>query len=424
MQNILTGGSADLSQPLPEQTWNQIAPLLDGAMETLGRKDHDALVLRFFENKNFAEVGAALGTGADTARMRVNRALEKLRKFFTKRGVTLSSVAIAGTVSANSVQAAPVGLAAKITAAVTTIAGTAVTTTIVMTTLQKIAVTAALTVSVGVGIYQAKEAAKARTEVQTLQQQQAPLDEQIQQLQNERDKATNIIANLQEELAKNDKNNLELLKLRGQIGVLQSQLANGGADKDKIEQPPLLSALEYCRRAERHSADHEYEAALEDFNKAIELDPNMDEAYYERGNLYASDLPNQRGGAEKAVADYTRCLEINPNSTARWNRATYYPSLGKYDQAIADWTTYIEGDTDFSHQLEGKTKSIAGAYFWRGHVYQTYKHDYTNAIADYTAAIEMNPKIEDAHRLRGKCYESLGDTEKAQQDFAIEPKSN
>ncbi len=85
-------------------------------METLGRKDHDALVLRFFENKNFAEVGAALGAGADNARMRVNRALEKLRKFFTKRGVTLSSVAIAGAISANSVQAAPVALAKTVTA--------------------------------------------------------------------------------------------------------------------------------------------------------------------------------------------------------------------------------------------------------------------------------------------------------------------
>ena len=98
------------------ETWPHIAPLLDGAMETLGRKDHDALVLRFFENKNFAEVGAALGTGADNARMRVNRALEKLRKFFTKRGVTLSSVAIAGAVSAHSVQAAPALLAKTVTA--------------------------------------------------------------------------------------------------------------------------------------------------------------------------------------------------------------------------------------------------------------------------------------------------------------------
>ena len=46
---------------MESETWNEIAPLLDGAMEKLGQKDHDALVLRFFENKTFAEVGASLG---------------------------------------------------------------------------------------------------------------------------------------------------------------------------------------------------------------------------------------------------------------------------------------------------------------------------------------------------------------------------
>ena len=104
-----------LNEPEPD-AWPQIAPLLDQAMEQLGKKEHDALVLRFFEGKNFKEVGAALGASEDTARMRVNRALEKLRKFFTKRGVALSSVAIAGAISANSVQAAPVTLAKSVTA--------------------------------------------------------------------------------------------------------------------------------------------------------------------------------------------------------------------------------------------------------------------------------------------------------------------
>jgi len=98
------------------ENWTHIAPLLDGAMARLGQKDYDALVLRFFENKNFAEVGAALGASEDNARMRVNRALEKLRKFFTKRGVALSGAAITGAISANSVQAAPVGLAKTVTA--------------------------------------------------------------------------------------------------------------------------------------------------------------------------------------------------------------------------------------------------------------------------------------------------------------------
>ncbi len=85
-------------------------------MEQLGQKDHDALVLRFFENKTFAEVGATLGASEDAAKMRVNRALEKLRRFFTKRGVGSTTAIIAGAISANSVQAAPVALAKSVTA--------------------------------------------------------------------------------------------------------------------------------------------------------------------------------------------------------------------------------------------------------------------------------------------------------------------
>ena len=97
-------------------TWMQIAPLLDGAMEQLGQKDHDALVLRFFENKNFPEVGAALGASEDAAKMRVSRALEKLRKFLTKRGVNSTTDIISGAISANSVLIAPATLAKAATA--------------------------------------------------------------------------------------------------------------------------------------------------------------------------------------------------------------------------------------------------------------------------------------------------------------------
>jgi len=85
-------------------------------MGELGQKDHDALVLRFFEGRNYREVGAALGTGEDAAKMRVNRALEKLRKFFTKRGISSTTAILAGVITANSVQAAPVTLAKSVTA--------------------------------------------------------------------------------------------------------------------------------------------------------------------------------------------------------------------------------------------------------------------------------------------------------------------
>jgi RNA polymerase sigma factor (sigma-70 family) len=108
-----------------DATWEQVSPILDEAMAQLRDKDRDALVLRFFENKSLREVGMAMGLEERAAQKRVARGLEKLRAFFTKRGLMFSAAIIAGAVSANSVQAAPVGLAATVAAA--TVKGTAAT---------------------------------------------------------------------------------------------------------------------------------------------------------------------------------------------------------------------------------------------------------------------------------------------------------
>ena len=101
------------NEPEPD-VWPQIAPLLDDALDRLGERDRHAIVLRFFENRSLGEVGAALGASEDAAKMRVNRALEKLRKLFSKRGVMLTTTVIAGAVAANSVQAAPVKVLLKL----------------------------------------------------------------------------------------------------------------------------------------------------------------------------------------------------------------------------------------------------------------------------------------------------------------------
>ena len=123
MQSVLNESS-----PNADETWLRIAPLLDAALGKLSERDRHAIVLRFFENRSLGEVGAALGATEDAAKMRVNRALEKLRRIFSKRGVMLTATLIAGAVSANSVQAAPVGLA--VTVAATAAKGTAVAASI------------------------------------------------------------------------------------------------------------------------------------------------------------------------------------------------------------------------------------------------------------------------------------------------------
>jgi RNA polymerase sigma factor (sigma-70 family) len=107
---------SELQTTTPDPLWEQMSPLLDEALATLGETDRQAVLLRFFENKSLAEVGSHLGTGEDTVRKRIVRALKKLHRYFNKRGISSTTAIIAGAISANSVQAAPVALAKLVTA--------------------------------------------------------------------------------------------------------------------------------------------------------------------------------------------------------------------------------------------------------------------------------------------------------------------
>ena len=225
--------------------WEQVAPLLDEAMGRLGEADRNAVVLRFFENKSAQEIATALKLNEAAAHKRVNRAVDKLRKLFSKRGVTLSAAALGGTIAANSVQAAPVGFAVTISVAVMKGATVAASVTalvngtiktIAMTTIQKTVTTAAILVTAGAGIYEAHEASTLQTQVQALQQQQAPLTEQIQQLQRERDEAKNGLATLADAIVKVKGNSSELLKLRGEVSRLR-------LDASQIYDPSVQTAL-------------------------------------------------------------------------------------------------------------------------------------------------------------------------------------
>jgi RNA polymerase sigma factor (sigma-70 family) len=106
MQNVTNETESDV--------WPQIAPLLDTAMTELNEDDRLAIVLRFFDGRSMGEIGTTIGVSEDAAKKRVTRAVEKLRFFFTKRGVVLPAAILTGAISANSVQAAPVGLAKTI----------------------------------------------------------------------------------------------------------------------------------------------------------------------------------------------------------------------------------------------------------------------------------------------------------------------
>lgn len=97
-----------------EGQWEPLAPLLDEALAALGTKDRHAVLLRFFEKKSFGEIGVTLGGNENSARVRVVRAVEKLRGFFRRRGVPVSAAALSGLLLSNAVQAAPPALASSV----------------------------------------------------------------------------------------------------------------------------------------------------------------------------------------------------------------------------------------------------------------------------------------------------------------------
>jgi RNA polymerase sigma factor (sigma-70 family) len=97
--------------------WVQIEPLLDEELNRLAVVDRDAIVLRFFQDRSFAQIGAELGLSEDAARKRVGRSLERLRSALRRREPSISLAALSGAIATHAVQAAPSHLMAGTIAA-------------------------------------------------------------------------------------------------------------------------------------------------------------------------------------------------------------------------------------------------------------------------------------------------------------------
>ena len=106
-QEALMQASIESQTSDTQTVWSKLAPILEENMARLRDRDRDTLVLRFFENKSIKEIATTLGLDERAAQKRVQRALEKLRGSFTRRGITFSAALISSAIAANSVSAAP-----------------------------------------------------------------------------------------------------------------------------------------------------------------------------------------------------------------------------------------------------------------------------------------------------------------------------
>jgi RNA polymerase sigma factor (sigma-70 family) len=110
--------SSSLSATPSDELWQQLRPVLDDALHALNAHDREAILLRYFEGQSYADIGQQLGLAENSARMRIERALEKLRRHLTRHGLTSTATALGAVLSTHTVQAAPGGLALQTATAI------------------------------------------------------------------------------------------------------------------------------------------------------------------------------------------------------------------------------------------------------------------------------------------------------------------
>lgn len=100
-----------------EADWSRIRPVLDEVMVRLPNRDREALLLRYFEGLKFTEMADALQLTEGGARLRVQRALDRMRSRLARRGIVSTGAALAAALELQTAAAVPAGLAVAVTSA-------------------------------------------------------------------------------------------------------------------------------------------------------------------------------------------------------------------------------------------------------------------------------------------------------------------
>ena len=159
-------------------------------------------------------------------------------------------------------------------------------------------------------------------------------------------------------------------------------------------------AFAYVFRAIAWNKLKEYGKAIDDCSKAIEIDPSNVAAYNNRG--YARSELKEYG---KAIDDYSKAIKLDPSRAATYNNRGYaWNELKEYRNAIDDCSKAIE-----------LNPSYANPYNHRGYAWNGLK-EYDKAITDYTKAIELNPSYIVAYRNRADTYDALNHPDLAEAD--------
>lgn len=193
----------------------------------------------------------------------------------------------------------------------------------------------------------------------------------------------------------------ETLNKSGFDKYLHSDYDGAIADYTKaIELNPKYSEA-YCNRGNAKLLKRDYDGAYADGNQAIALDPKNADAYSVRGQAKSG-----KSDYDGAIADFSQAISLSPSSSYFTHRGIAKKTKHDLDGAIADFTKAIElnpTDPDSLYQWRGETKRM--------------KHDINGAIADYTQAIALKPSNAFYYHYRGEAEERKSDYTGAVADY-------
>ena len=157
---------------------------------------------------------------------------------------------------------------------------------------------------------------------------------------------------------------------------------------------------------EKFYREGDYDRAISEYNRSIELKADYSNAFAARGNAQ-----RRKGDNARAIEDYTRALVLKRDYTEVYNyRGFVYSKRGDNRRAIEDYTQAIRYKADY-----------ADAYFNRAYAHAQLGN-WDLCIADYTQVIKLEPSNWAAYNQRGNAWYSKGDKVKAAEDFAASAK--
>jgi tetratricopeptide (TPR) repeat protein len=188
---------------------------------------------------------------------------------------------------------------------------------------------------------------------------------------------------------------------RGVMRRMSGDTAGAIEDYTKaIEIDPKFASAYYNRGIARY-AMKDAAGAIQDYTKAIELRPDFSDAYGNRGIIYA-----ESGNAKTAFADFDMAIKLKPGNPLTYNsRGLALQEQGKLDEAIRDYDVAIRLDPKFVVALHN-----------RGHA-RDLKRDFDLAIADYTSALSIDPTYIKSLANRGIAYHRRGNLAEALADY-------